>query len=229
MKHYIDKNTKAGFKISDASDLLKLEVLKDRYKIRFYRDGKVLLTSDIEQLGFTILNLSLGSVNLGNNAVDIVAASQPKEDYDEIALINTNGINLEVVKNLKIYYAFVGDIEYPLTTERIKGYDNSISLTANSSDLANKKNLIDENLSNGATISAVAQLGFSGHAEVIANKEGNTNQIFPKGTEAGFVYSDGKLLGAGVTPVITLLDKNGKKLYEKATAVQRKNLGYDLN
>lgn len=217
MKHYIDKNTKAGFKISDASDLLKLEVLKDRYKIRFYRDGKELLTSNIEQLGFTILNLSLGSVNLGNNAVDIVATSQPKEDYDEIALINTNGINLEVVKDLKIYYAFVGDIEYPLTTERIKGYDNSISLTANTSDIAaNKKNLIDENLSNGATISAVLQLGFSGYAEVIANKAGNTNQIFPKGTEAGFVYSDGKLLGAGVTPVITLLDKNGNKLYEKA-------------
>ena len=216
MKHYIDKNTKAGFKISDASDLLKLEVLKDRYKIRFYRDGKELLTSDIEQLGFTILNLSVGSVNLGNNAVDIVAASQPTEDYDEIALINTNGINLDVVKDLKIYYAFVGDIEYPLTTKHIKGYDNSISLTANTSDLAHKNNLIDEDLSNGATISAGLQVGPSGHAEVIANKEGNTSQIFPKGTEAGFVYWDGKLLSAGVTPVITLLDKSGNKLYEKA-------------
>ena len=204
MKHYIDKNTKAGFKISDASDLLKLEVLKDRYKIRFYRDGKELLTSDIEQLGFTILNLSVGNVNLGNNAVDIVAASQPTEDYDEIALINTNGINLDVVKDLKIYYAFVGDIEYPLTTERIKGYDNTISLTAD-----NKK-LIDEDLRNGKILSLGVTVGSSVSAKVTAANTNNTN-VFPKGTEAGFVYSDGALVGAGVTPVITLIDKDGKK------------------
>lgn len=46
-------------------------------------------------------------------------------------------------------------------------------------------------------------------------QNGKSTETFPAGTEAGFVYSDGALIGAGVTPVIYLLDKNGNKIYEK--------------
>lgn len=219
MKHYIDKDTKAGFKISGESSLLKLEVLKTNYQIRFYKDGKILLTSDIEQLGFSVLELTLGSVSLDNNLVDIVAAKQPAEDYDEIALIGKSGVNIDAVNGLKIYYAFVGDAEYSLTKTKIKQYDNNISLKAKSSThpLIESLNgdLIDDNLSNGIVISAGVQLFSSGYAQVIANN-GKSTETFPAGTEAGFVYSDGALIGAGVTPVIYLLDKNGNKIYEKA-------------
>ena len=219
MKHYIDKDTKAGFKISGESNVLKLEVLKDNYHIRFYRDGKILKTSPVEQLGFTVLNLSVGNIDLGNNTVDIIAAEQPDQDYDEIALVGQNGIKVDVVKGLKIYYAFVGDAEYSLTKTKIKQYDNNISLKAKSSThpLIESLNddLIDDNLSNGIVISALLQLGSSGYAQVIANN-GKSTETFPAGTEAGFVYSDGALIGAGVTPVIYLLDKNGNEIYKKA-------------
>ena len=219
MKHYIDTDTQAGFKISGESNVLKLEVLKDNYHIRFYRDGKILKTSPVEQLGFTVLNLSVGNIDLGNNAVDIIAAEQPDQDYDEIALVGQNGIKVDVVKGLKIYYAFVGDAEYSLTKTKIKQYDNNISLKAKSSThpLIESLNddLIDDNLSNGIAISALLQLGSSGYAQVIANN-GKSTETFPAGTEAGFVYSDGALIGAGVTPVIYLLDKNGNEIYKKA-------------
>lgn len=219
LKHYIDKDTKAGFKISGESSLLKLDVLKTNYQIRFYKDGKTLLTSDIEQLGFSVLELTLGSVSLDNNLVDIVAAKQPTEDYDEIALIGKSGVNIDAVNGLKIYYAFVGDAEYSLTKTKIKQYDENIILNAKSSThpLIESLNgdLIDDNLSNGIVISALLQLGSSGYAQVIANN-GKSTETFPAGTEAGFVYSDGALIGAGVTPVIYLLDKNGNKIYEKA-------------
>lgn len=219
MKHYIDKDTKAGFKISGESNVLKLEVLKDNYHIRFYRDGKILKTSPVEQLGFTVLNLSVGNIDLGNNAVDIIAAEQPDQDYDEIALVGQNGIKVDVVKGLKIYYAFVGDAEYSLTKTKIKQYDNNISLKAKSSthplNESLNGDLIDDNLSNGIVISALLQLGSSGYAQVIANNVKST-ETFPAGTEAGFVYSDGALIGAGVTPVIYLLDKNGNEIYKKA-------------
>lgn len=226
MKHYIDKDTKAGFKISGESNVLKLEVLKDNYHIRFYRDGKILKTSPVEQLGFTVLNLSVGNIDLGNNAVDIIAAEQPDQDYDEIALVGQNGIKVDVVKGLKIYYAFVGDAEYSLTKTKIQQYDKNITLNAKSSThptdlplIGNlnylNRDLIDDDLSNGIAISALLQLGSSGYAQVIANNEKST-ETFPAGTEAGFVYSDGVLIGAGVTPVIYLLDKNGNKIYEKA-------------
>lgn len=226
MKHYIDKDTKAGFKISGESSLLKLDVLKTNYQIRFYKDGKPLLTSDIEQLGFSVLELTLGSVSSDKNLVDIVAAKQPTEDYDEIALIGKSGVNIDAVNGLRIYYAFVGDAEYSLTKTKIKQYDENITLKAKSSthptDLPligdlNKLNgdLIDENLSNGIAISALLQLGSSGYAQVIADN-GKSTETFPVGTEAGFVYSDGALIGAGVTPVIYLLDKNGNEIYKKA-------------
>lgn len=225
MKHYIDKDTKAGFKISGESSLLKLDVLKTNYQIRFYKDGKTLLTSDIEQLGFSVLELTLGSVSLDNNLVDIVAAKQPTEDYDEIALIGKSGVNIDAVNGLKIYYAFVGDAEYSLTKTKIKQYDENITLNAKSSTFSKptlfqdlndlNKDLIDDNLKNGIVISALLQLGSSGYAQVIANN-GKSTETFPAGTEAGFVYSDGALIGAGVTPVIYLLDKDGNEIYQKA-------------
>lgn len=226
MKHYIDKDTKAGFKISGESSLLKLDVLKTNYQIRFYKDGKTLLTSDIEQLGFSVLELTLGSVSLNNNLVDIVAAKQPTEDFDEIALIGKSGVNIDAVNGLKIYYAFVGDAEYSLTKTKITQYDENIKLNAKSSthptdlpligDLNYlNRDLIDDDLSNGIAISALLQLGSSGYAQVIANN-GKSTETFPAGTEAGFVYSDGALIGAGVTPVIYLLDKNGNEIYKKA-------------
>ena len=228
MKHYIDKDTKAGFKISGESSLLKLDVLKTNYQIRFYKEGKELLTSDIEQLGFSVLELTLGSVSLDNNLVDIVAAKQPTEDYDEIALIGKSGVNIDAVNGLKIYYAFVGDAEYSLTKPKIKQYDENITLNAKSSTFSKptlfqdlndlNKDLIDDNLKNGIVISALLQFGSSGYAQVIANNgnNGKSTETFPAGTEAGFVYSDGALIGAGVTPVIYLLDKNGNEIYEKA-------------
>ena len=226
MKHYFDKDTKAGFKISGESSLLKLDVLKSNYKIRFYKDGKVLQTSPVEQLGFTVLGLSVGNVDLGSNAVDIVAAEQPKEDYDEIALIGQDGIQLNVLKGLKIYYAFVGDAEYSLTDKRIQAYDESIRLTPKSTDYFNQQNLTDENLDNGVGISAVAQLGVSlGYAQVLAKKTNTSSEVFPAGTEVGFVYSDGALIGAGVTPKIYLLDKTGNEVYSKAVETTILSIG----
>lgn len=226
MKHYFDKDTKAGFKISGESSLLKLDVLKSNYKIRFYKDGKVLQTSPVEQLGFTVLGLSVGNVDLGSNAVDIVAAEQPKEDYDEIALIGQDGIQLNVLKGLKIYYAFVGDAEYSLTDKRIQAYDESIRLTPKSTDYFNQQNLTDENLDNGVGISAVAQLGVSlGYAQVLAKKTNTSSGVFPAGTEVGFVYSDGALIGAGVTPKIYLLDKKGNEVYSKAVETTILSIG----
>lgn len=226
MKHYFDKDTKAGFKISGESSLLKLDVLKSNYKIRFYKDGKVLQTSPVEQLGFTVLGLSVGNVDLGSNAVDIVAAEQPKEDYDEIALIGQDGIQLNVLKGLKIYYAFVGDAEYSLTDKRIQAYDESIRLTPKSTDYFNQQNLTDENLDNGVGISAVAQLGVSlGYAQVLAKKTNTSSEVFPAGTEVGFVYSDGALIGAGVTPKIYLLDKKGNEVYSKAVETTILSIG----
>lgn len=221
MKHYFDKDTKAGFKISVESSVLKLNVLENSYHIYFYKDGKFLKDSKIEQRGFSVLNLAVGDIGLGST-MDIVAQEQPTEDYDEIALVGQSGLNVSAVKGLKIYYAFVGDGEYTLTKSAIKKYDSyfntNIQLTPKTSD-ALAKNLTDDDTSNGSALGIIASVG-AGYAQVVAKDKKSTGETFPEGTEAGFVYTITSLLSVADTPVLTLLDRNGNKNYEKALSTQ---------
>lgn len=221
MKHYFDKDTKAGFKISVESSVLKLNVLENSYHIYFYKDGKFLKDSKIEQRGFSVLNLAVGDIGLGST-MDIVAKEQPTEDYDEIALVGQSGLNVSAVKGLKIYYAFVGDGEYTLTKSSIKKYDSyfntNMQLTPETSDaLANY--LTDDDTSNGSALGIIASVGL-GYAQVVAKDNNSTGETFPEGTEAGFVYTITSLVSVADTPVLTLLDRNGNKIYEKALSTQ---------
>ncbi len=221
MKHYFDKDTKAGFKISVESSVLKLNVLENSYHIYFYKDGKFLKDSKIEQRGFSVLNLAVGDIGLGST-MDIVALEQPTEDYDEIALVGQSGLNVSAVKGLKIYYAFVGDGEYTLTKSAIKKYDSyfntNIQLTPKTSDLLTN-NLTDDNTSNGSALGILVSGGL-GYAQVVAKDKKSTGETFPEGTEAGFVYTITSLLSVADTPVLTLLDRNGNIIYEKALSTQ---------
>lgn len=229
MKHYFDKDTKAGFKISVESSALKLSLLENGYHIRFYRDGKILKDSPIEQPSYSVLDLTVGSIGLGS-ILDVVAKEQPTEDFDEIALVGQSGIKVDAIKGLKVYYAFVGNGEYSLTKTRIKEYNSNfntnIQLTPTSSDaLAN--NLTDDDTSNGSVLAAVVSFG-AGWAQVMANENNSTTgETFPEGTEAGFVYTMGSLLKVAETPVITLLKKNGEVAYRAAlsTSVLSLDLG----
>lgn len=221
MKHYFDKDTKAGFKISVESSVLKLNVLENSYHIYFYKDGKFLKDSKIEQRGFSVLNLAVGDIGLGST-MDIVAQEQPTEDYDEIALVGQSGLNVSAVKGLKIYYAFVGDGEYTLTKSAIKKYDSyfntNIRLTPKTSDLL-ANNLTDDNTSNGSALGILVSGGL-GYAQVVAKDKKSTGETFPEGTEAGFVYTISSVLSVAETPVLTLLDRNGNEIYEKALSTQ---------
>lgn len=221
MKHYFDKDTKAGFKISVESSVLKLNVLENSHHIYFYKDGKFLKDSKIEQRGFSVLNLAVGDIGLGST-MDIVAQEQPTEDYDEIALVGQSGLNVSAVKGLKIYYAFVGDGEYTLTKSAIKKYDSyfntNIRLTPKTSDLL-ANNLTDDNTSNGSALGILVSGGL-GYAQVVAKDKKSTGETFPEGTEAGFVYTISSVLSVAETPVLTLLDRNGNEIYEKALSTQ---------
>ena len=221
MKHYFDKDTKAGFKISVESSVLKLNVLENSYHIYFYKDGKFLKDSKIEQRGFSVLNLAVGDIGLGST-MDIVAQEQPTEDYDEIALVGQSGLNVSAVKGLKIYYAFVGDGEYTLTKSAIKKYDSyfntNMRLTPKTSDLL-ANNLTDDNTSNGSALGILVSGGL-GYAQVVAKDKKSTGETFPEGTEAGFVYTISSVLSVAETPVLTLLDRNGNEIYEKALSTQ---------
>ena len=209
MKHYIDKDTKAGFKISGNSNLLKLTALQTNYQIWFYKDGEVVGKSEIDQLAFSVLDLSILNIDL-KNSVDIIAKTQPTEDYDEIALVNKIGLEVKAINSFKIYYAFVGDGVYSLTNSKIKEYDSNITLNGN-------ENLIDNDLTNEHVLSVVLSVGSTLSTQVIAKNSNAKGETFPKGTEAGFVYKAFNGLGIAITPTITFLDRNGKALKTDVT------------
>lgn len=209
MKHYIDKGTKAGFKISGNSNLLKLDALQTNYQIWFYKDGKVVGKSEIDQLAFSVLDLSILNIDL-KKSVDIIAKTQPSEDYDEIALVNKIGLDVKAINSFKIYYAFVGDGVYSLTNSKIKEYDSNITLNGNES-------LIDNDLTNEHVLSVVLSVGSTLSTQVIAKNSNAKGETFPKGTEAGFVYKAFNGLGIAITPTITFLDRNGKALKTDVT------------
>lgn len=209
MKHYIDKDTKAGFKISGNSNLLKLDALQTNYQIWFYKDGKVVGKSEIDQLAFSVLDLSILNIDF-KNSVDIIAKTQPTEDYDEIALVNKIGLEVQAINSFKIYYAFVGDGVYSLTNSKIKEYDSNITLNGN-------EKLIDDDLTNEHVLSVGLSVGSTLSTQVIAKNSNATGETFPKGTEAGFVYKAFKGLGIAITPTITFLDRNGKVLKTDVT------------
>lgn len=204
MKHYIDKDTKAGFKISGNSNLLKLDALQTNYQIWFYKDGKVVGKSEIDQLAFSVLDLSILNIDF-KNSVDIIAKTQPSKDYDEIALVNKIGLDVKAINSFKIYYAFVGDGVYSLTKSKINEYDSNITLNGN-------EKLIDDDLTNEHVLSAVLSVGSTLSTQVIAKNSNAKGETFPKGTEAGFVYKAFNGLGIAITPTITFLDRNGKVL-----------------
>ena len=204
MKHYIDKDTKAGFKISGNSNLLKLDALQTNYQIWFYKDGNVVGKSEIDQLAFSVLDLSILNIDF-KNSVDIIAKTQPSEDYDEIALVNKIGLEVQAINSFKIYYAFVGDGVYSLTNSKIKEYDSNITLNGN-------EKLIDDDLTNKAVLSFGINLGSSVSTHVIAKNPNARGETFPKGTEAGFVYNSFKIAGVAISPVISFLDKNGNDI-----------------
>lgn len=209
MKHYIDKDTKAGFKISGNSNLLKLDALQTNYQIWFYKDGKVVGKSEIDQLAFSVLDLSILNIDI-KNSVDIIAKTQPSEDYDEIALVNKIGLDVKAINSFKIYYAFVGDGVYSLTNPKIKEYDSNITLNGN-------EKLIDDDLTNEHVLSLVLSVGSTLSTQVIAKNSNAKGETFPKGTEAGFVYKAFNGLGIAITPTITFLDRNGKALKTDVT------------
>lgn len=209
MKHYIDKDTKAGFKISGNSNLLKLDALQTNYQIWFYKDGEVVGKSEIDQLAFSVLDLSILNIDF-KNSVDIIAKTQPTEDYDEIALVNKIGLEVQAINSFKIYYAFVGDGVYSLTNSKIKEYDSNITLNGN-------EKLIDDDLTNEHVLSVGLSVGSTLSTQVIAKNSNATGETFPKGTEAGFVYKAFKGLGIAITPTITFLDRNGKVLKTDVT------------
>lgn len=229
-KHYYAKGTEAGFTICTSSDagILKVDV-STLYGIRFFKDGEAVSDVVAVKTGQNITGLGLSLLTIpGNSMVTKSFVAEAPEDFDEVQLYRL-GVKANVGEVLNIKYAFVGKArQYTITNNKENGIAKyaqeqgrgAFTLEAKADGPTDKlglsrKNLIDEDLTNSFTVSAVLKIGSSLPVTVVA-RPSDGKEVFPAGTEVGFKYNSSTVLklGVGNGATITLYDKDNKKIKE---------------
>ena len=228
-KHYYAKGTEAGFTICTSSNagILKVDV-STLYGIRFFKDGKAVSDVQAVKTGQNITGLGLSLLTIpGNSMVTKSFVAEAPADFDEVQLYRM-GVKANVGEVLNIKYAFVGKArQYTITNNKENGITKyaqeqgreAFTLEAHgdgpTKQLIEKSRdeLIDEDLTNYFTVSAVLKIGNSLPVTVVA-RPSDGKEAFPAGTEVGFKFNSTTALdlsiGNGAT--ITLYDKNNKKI-----------------
>lgn len=229
-KHYYAKGTEAGFTICTSSDagILKVDV-STLYGIRFFKDGEAVSDVVAVKTGQNITGLGLSLLTIpGNSMVTKSFVAEAPEDFDEVELYRL-GVKANVGEVLNIKYAFVGKArQYTITNNKDNGITKyaqeqgrgAFTLEAKADGPTDKlglsrKNLIDEDLTNSFTVSAVLKIGSSLPVTVVA-RPSDGKEAFPAGTEVGFKYNSSTVLNLGIGngATITLYDKDNKKIKE---------------
>lgn len=215
-KNYYAAGTEAGFTICDGNaSVLKLD-LAEFYKIQFLKDG--VPVGDLQTISqgknITGLNLSLVSIPTAKGMVNKSYVATAPGEFNEIKLVQF-GVNVEVLKTIKIKYAFVGKAsEYTLTNNAENGIAkyakdyNRGNITLNAKD-----NLIDTDLNKNVP-AVVSLVSIPVDVEAIPSDD---QEVFPAGTEIGFKYNvtDLASLGVGTNIKITLYSKDKEGLLIK--------------
>lgn len=229
-KHYYAKGTEAGFTICTNSNagILKVDV-STLYGIRFFKDGEAVSDVVAVKTGQNITGLGLSLLTIpGNSMVTKSFVAEAPEDFDEVELYRL-GVKANLGEVLNIKYAFVGKArQYTITNNKDNGITKyaqeqgrgAFTLEAKADGPTDKlglsrKNLIDEDLTNSFTVSAVLKIGSSLPVTVVA-RPSDDKEAFPAGTEVGFKYNSSTVLNLGVGngATITLYDKDNKKIKE---------------
>lgn len=229
-KHYYAKGTEAGFTICTNSNagILKVDV-STLYGIRFFKDGKAVSDVQAVKTGQNITGLGLSLLTIpGNSMVTKSFVAEAPDDFDEVELYRM-GVKANVGEVLNIKYAFVGKArQYTITNNKENGITKyaqeqgrgKFTLEAKANGPTDKvglsrENIIDEDLTNSFTVSAVLKIGSSLPVTVVAIPS-DEKEAFPAGTEVGFKYNSSTVLNLGVGngATITLYDKDNKKINE---------------
>lgn len=227
-KHYYAKGTEAGFTICTSSEasILKVDV-STLYGIRFFKDGEAVSDVVAVKTGQNITGLGLSLLTIpGSNLVTKSFVAEAPADFDEVQLY-CMGVEANVGGVLNIKYAFVGKArQYTITNNKENGIAKyaqeqgrgAFTLEAKADGPTDKlglsrKYLIDEDLTNSFTVSAVLKIGSSLPVTVVA-RPSDGKEAFPAGTEVGFKYNSSTVLNLGVGngATITLYDKDNKKI-----------------
>lgn len=228
-QHYYAGGTEAGFVICAKSDasILALDLAKF-YKIQFLKDGKAVGKLLEISTGKSVTGLGLSLLTIpGSDQVNKLYTATAPGNFDEIKLVQC-GVDAKVLSAINIKYAFVGKArEYTITNNEENGISKyakdygrgTFELEAHGDNPKgtwgelSRADLIDADLKNSFTVSAVLKVGSSLPVTVVAKSE-DGKEAFPAGTEVGFKYNSTTVLdlavGNGAT--LVLFDKDNNKI-----------------
>ena len=229
-QHCYAGGTEAGFVICAKSNasILTLD-LANFYKIQFLKDGENVGKLQEISTGNSVTGLGLSLLTIpGSGQVNKLYTAKAPGNFDEIKLVQC-GVDAKLGTAINIKYAFVGKArEYTITNNKENGISKyaeeqgrktftldaqGLKPTHTFGDLLNYDNLIDEDLKNSFTVSAVLKVGSSLPVTVVA-KPSDGKEAFPAGTEVGFKYNSTTVLdlavGDGAT--LVLFDKDNKEI-----------------
>ena len=228
-QHYYAGGTEAGFVICAKSDasILALDLAKF-YKIQFLKDGETVGELQKISTGKSVTGLGLSLLTFpGSDQVNKLYTATAPGDFDEIKLVQC-GVDAKVLSAINIKYAFVGKArEYTITNNEENGISKyakdygrgTFELEAHGDNPKgtwgelSRADLIDADLKNSFTVSAVLKVGSSLPVTVVAKSE-DGKEAFPAGTEVGFKYNSTTVLdlavGNGAT--LVLFDKDNNKI-----------------
>lgn len=228
-QHYYAGGMEAGFTIcaNSESGLLSLD-LASFFKIQFLKDGeKVGGLCDIVNAK-NVIGLGLSLITIpGSDLVTKSFIAKAPGNFDEIKLVRF-GVKADALKTFNVKYAFVGSARgYTITNNKENGISkyaadfgrgeikleaHGISPTAHDGSILLDR-VIDDDLDNGFTVSAVLKVGSSLPVTVVARTT-DGKEAFPAGTEVGFKYNSSTVLdlGVGNGASITLYDKDNKEI-----------------
>ena len=228
-QHYYAGGTEAGFVICAKSDASILALnLADCYKIQFLKDGVAVGKLQTISTGNSVTGLGLSLLTIpGSGQVNKLYTAKAPGNFDEIKLVQC-GVDAKLGTAINIKYAFVGKArEYTITNNTENGiskYANdygrgTFELEAHGDNPKgtwgelSRADLIDADLKNSFTVSAVLKVGSSLPVTVVAKSE-DGKEAFPAGTEVGFKYNSTTVLdlavGNGAT--LVLFDKDNNKI-----------------
>lgn len=199
---------------SQSGGLLSLSVIS-LFSILVYNDGELVETiSDLES-GQAGSGVGLDLIKIpGSDNMAVNLTCTPSEDFDELYVVQSGGLDVNVIKELKFKYAFVGSPRQCVMTDNgIKEYGGSgAEVKANASctvaliptPTVDADNLVDDDLTNATSIVSVLSIGYKGAAKLstdpkepycgVKNRNPEPTVTFPAGSEVGFVYTNGSAL-----------------------------------
>lgn len=237
MNHHY-KDTYAGFRVSDEpTTAIGIDLLKSKvYYIKFYCEGKQ-VGEDTQAVqgfsSFSTLELSIGG-GVVNNAFCEYYAPSPKDEagnpleFDEIGFyIVIGGVGANVYSEVKVQYAFVGQVnEFNIVNDgdgnNLKGYaeylrsNYGLDTTPEEWVASGKRNwhsvvgITDES---DLVVSGEETLAVDGQEYIVSVDNGDAREVFPAGTEVGFIYDKETLLelNSGVLKFVFYPKEEGKE------------------